>query len=428
LIQNPRDFLTGLFEAAVAAALPQQCLRSHMPAKPRGRTVVIGAGKGAAHLAQAFESLWDGPLEGVVVTRYGYGVACRHIKVMEAAHPVPDENGLRATEAIMAALSGLTPDDLVVALICGGGSALLAAPPEGFGLDDERALNEALLASGAPISVMNRVRRRFSRVKGGRLALAAHPARLVSLIVSDIPGDVLHDVASGPTLPEPEPDSGPDSEAAILDEIDLAGICLPERLRAYIGSPEAAPPPASHPVFAGQTAALLASAEVSLQAAAERARGQGVQPFILSDALEGDSRTVGAVIGAMTHRLARQRDPAPFRKPLVLLSGGETTVTLKGSGSGGPNTEFLLALAAHIEGVDGVAALSADTDGIDGNRDNAGAFVDGETVGRLRRAGLDWRAVLANNDAWTAFNTLGDLFVPGPTGTNVNDFRAVLIA
>lgn len=420
---DPRAFLTGLFDAAVAAALPDHVLRAHLPQRPRGRTVVIGAGKGAAQLARAFESLWDGPLDGVVVTRYGYAVPCERIRVLEAAHPVPDEKGLRATEAILAALSGLTPDDLVVALVCGGGSALLAAPPTGFTLDDERTLNEALLGSGAPISAMNRVRRRFSRVKGGRLALAAHPARLVSLIVSDIPGDVLHDVASGPTVPDP----APDSDQAIRDLMETARIHLPERLRTYIASSAAAPPRADDPAFAGQSVALVASAGTSLRRAGEVARQQGVVPFILSDALEGESRTVGGVLGALARRLATDPDPAPFRRPLVLLSGGETTVTLTGTGSGGPNTECLLALAARIEGLDGVVALSADTDGIDGSRDNAGAFADGTTTERLRQAGMDWQAVLANNDAWSAFNALGDLFVPGPTGTNVNDFRAVLI-
>jgi hydroxypyruvate reductase len=421
---DPRAFLTDLFDAAVAAALPEQVLRAHLPPRPRGRTVVIGAGKGAAQLARVFESLWDGPLEGVVVTRYGYAVPCDRIRVLEAAHPIPDANGVRATEAIRAALSDLTPDDLVVALICGGGSALLAAPPTGFTLDDERTLNEALLGSGAPISVMNRVRRRFSRVKGGRLALAAHPARLVSLIVSDIPGDVLHDVASGPTLPDP----APDAEEGVRDLLTGANIHLPDRIRTYITSPAAAPPPADDPVFAGQSAALVASAGTSLRAAADVAQARGVMPFILSDALEGESRTVGGVVGAVARRLAGQDDPAPFRRPLVLLSGGETTVTLTGTGNGGPNTEFLLALAARIDGLDGVTALAADTDGIDGNRDNAGAFADGTTVARLRRAGRDWQAALANNDAWGAFDVLGDLFVPGPTGTNVNDFRAVLIA
>ncbi|MQX36208.1 glycerate kinase type-2 family protein [Roseospira navarrensis] len=418
---SARPFLADLFRTAVEAALPTQVLKAHLPARPRGRTIVIGAGKGAAQLAQAFESLWDGPLEGVVVTRTGYAVPCERLRVLEASHPVPDAAGMAATDAILAALEGLTADDLVVSLICGGGSALLAAPPEGFALEDEQALNEALLASGAPISVMNRVRRRFSRVKGGRLALAAHPARVVSLVVSDIPGDVLHDVASGPTLPDP----APDSEAAIRDLIQTAGIRLPVRLLSYIGLPQAAPPAADDPRFAGHEAVLLASADTSLRAAAERARAQGVAPFILSDALEGESRTVGALVGAMARRLAG--DPAPFGKPMVLLSGGETTVTLQGQGSGGPNTEFLLALAAQIQGVEGIAALSADTDGIDGNRDNAGAYADATTIDRLRRAGLDWQAVLADNDAWTAFDELGDLFVPGPTGTNINDFRAVLI-
>ena len=407
---DPKTFLTDLFDIAVKAALPDEVMGAHLPEPPKGRTVVIGAGKGAAQLAQTFERLWDGPVSGVVVTRYGYAVPCAQIEIVEASHPVPDAAGIAATEKLISVLEGLTEDDLVVALICGGGSALLAAPPEGFTLEDEQALNKALLASGAPISAMNALRRRFSRVKGGRLAQMAAPAKLVSLVVSDIPGDVLPDVASGPTIPTE------DADCAAL--IKSYGIDLPPAVEAYLLSDAAAPPAPDHPSFARIETRLLASAQQSLLAAAAAAEAAGIAPLILSDALEGESREVGAVIGAMARYRAGEG-------PVVLLSGGETTVTLKGKGKGGPNTECLMGLAQAIDGTEGIAALSADTDGIDGSEDNAGAFVDGSTVARLREAGLDPQALLANNDAWTGFDALGDLFVPGPTGTNVNDFRAV---
>ncbi|MET0597014.1 MAG: glycerate kinase [Mesorhizobium sp.] len=414
---EPRRFLTSLFEAAVAAADPSVTLRDHLPERPKGRTVVVGAGKGSAQMAAALETLWDGPLEGVVVTRYGYAAPCRRIEVLEASHPVPDEAGLRASARLTQAVSGLTSDDLVIALISGGGSALLPAPAGSLTLADEIAVNEALLASGAPISAMNAVRKHVSAIKGGRLAAAAHPARVVSLVVSDIPGDDPALVASGPTVP----DATTREEA--LKIVEAYGIGLPTAVTAHLASPAAEAPRPDDPRFANQAVHLIASAGVSLEAAAATARSNGVEAVILSDSIEGEARVVGSVHAAIAREVAR-RD-RPFARPVVILSGGETTVTVRAKGKGGRNSEFLLALAFGIEGLEGIDALAADTDGIDGSEDNAGAFADGGTIARMRAAGVDPRAALAGNDAWSAFSAVGGLFVPGPTGTNVNDFRAI---
>ena len=419
---DPSDtaLLTRLFDAAVRAADPKAALSAALPTRPKGRTVVIGAGKGAAQMAAAFEDLWDGPLQGVVVTRYGYGAPCRHIRVMEAAHPVPDAAGMAATRALLSAVDGLTGDDLVVALVCGGGSALLPAPPEGLTLDDEADLNRALLASGAPISAMNTIRKQVSLVKGGRLARAAHPARVVSLVVSDVPGDDPAEVASGPTVADRR------DRAAALRAVETWRIALPERIRRYLDqAPDDAPSPVD-PDFGRDEVRVIASAAMSLDAAARAAEAEGIPAVILSDAIEGEAKDVGRVHAAIAREVARKG--RPFAKPVVILSGGETTVTLGGAaGRGGRNTEFLLSLALGIDGVPGIVAMAADTDGIDGSEDNAGAFADGTTAGRLRGAGHDPAALLAAHDAWGAFDAAGDLFVPGPTGTNVNDFRAILI-
>lgn len=413
-----REVLTALFTAAVQAADPRQVLARHLPPAPKGRVVVIGAGKGAAQLAAALEALWDGPLEGVVVTRYGYACPTRRIRVMEAAHPVPDAAGLAASAALFDAVRGLTADDLVIALVCGGGSALLPCPPEGLTLADEAALNRALLASGAPISVMNAIRKQVSGIKGGRLAAACHPARVVSLVVSDVPGDDPAQVASGPTVP--------DASDRATARAALAGwrIDLPARLRDWFAGEAGAAPRPDDPVFAGNEVRVIASARLSLEAAAARAGALGIPAVILSDAIEGEARDVGRVHAAFAREVAARH--RPFTPPVVILSGGETTVTLRGTGRGGRNSEFLLSLALAAEGV-GFAALAADTDGIDGSEDNAGAFADGTSAARLRGLGRDPAALLAANDAYSAFAALGDLFVPGPTGTNVNDFRAILI-
>ncbi|KAB2542794.1 hydroxypyruvate reductase [Salipiger aestuarii] len=419
-MQDHRSFLTGLFETAVAAADPRTALAPALPDHPKGRTVVIGLGKGAAQLAAAFEDLWDGPLSGVVVTRYGYATPCRHVTVMEAAHPVPDAAGLLATNALFDAVGGLTADDLVVALVCGGGSALLPAPPDGLTLDDEQALNRALLASGAPIGVMNAIRKHASRIKGGRLAAACAPARVVSLIVSDVPGDDPAQVASGPTVPDAV------DAAAALRMIAAWDIALPGNVLDHIRSQASRAPHPDDACFARNEVRVVASARLSLEAAAQAARAQGIPAAILSDSIEGEARDIGFMHAAMAREIAARG--RPFAAPVVLLSGGETTVTLRGdAGRGGRNTEFLLAFAHAIDGVAGVHALAADTDGIDGTEDNAGAFADGGTAGALRATGEDAMTRLGRNDAWGAFDAVGGLFVPGPTGTNVNDFRAVLI-
>ncbi|MBB2698891.1 UNVERIFIED_ORG: hydroxypyruvate reductase [Rhizobium esperanzae] len=415
----PRDFLKSLFDAAVRAADPLTGIKARLPEKPKGRTVVIGAGKGAAQMAQALESVWDGPLEGLVVTRYGYGCDTRHTEIIEAAHPVPDAAGLAAARRLMETVNQLTEDDLVIALVCGGGSALLPAPPKGLTLEDEIALNEMLLASGAPISAMNVVRKHLSTIKGGRLA-AATKARVVSLIVSDIPGDNPAHVASGPTVP----DSSTRHEA--LEIIRQYGLQLPQAALDHLNSPKADAPRPDDPVFSRHEHHIIASAGVSLEAAAAQAKEQGIEAAILSDAIEGESRDVALVHAAIAREvLGRNR---PFSKPVVILSGGETTVTLRGKGGkGGRNGEFALAMALAIDGQQDIHVLAADTDGIDGSEDNAGAFADGGTVKRLRTAGLDARRLLDGNDSYSGFAAVGDLFETGPTGTNVNDFRAILI-
>ncbi len=416
---DPRKFLTSVFDAAVAAADPERTIRSHLPARPKGRTVVVGAGKGAAQMAAAFEKAWEGPLEGLVVTRYGYAAPTKRLEVIEAAHPVPDAAGLQASRRLLEAVSGLTGDDLVVALICGGGSALLPSPAPGLTLADEIAVNEALLASGAPISAMNTIRKHVSTIKGGRLAAAAWPAKVVSLVVSDIPGDDPALVASGPTVPS----AGSRQDA--LAAIAAYGMRLPEAVMAHIGSAAADAPQSHDEHFSRNDVHLIASAAVSLEAAADEAKRQGIEAVILSDSIEGEAREVGFVHAAIAREVAA-RD-RPFRKPVLILSGGETTVTLKAKGKGGRNSEFLLSFAIGIDGIAGIDALAADTDGIDGSEDNAGAFCDGSSVARMRAAGMDAKAMLAGNDAWTAFDAVGDLFVPGPTGTNVNDLRAILV-
>ncbi|MDX8455119.1 glycerate kinase [Mesorhizobium sp. VK9D] len=416
---DPKSFLTSIFNAAVAAADPEKTIRDHLPARPKGRTIVIGAGKGSAQMAAAFEKVWDGPIDGLVVTRYGYGARCERIEIIEAAHPVPDAAGLEASKRLLEKVRGLTADDLVVALISGGGSALLPSPAPGLTLADEIAVNEALLASGAPIAAMNAIRKHVSTIKGGRLAAAAHPARVVSLVVSDIPGDNPALVASGPTVP----DTGSREDA--LASIAAYGMKLPDAVMAHISSPAADAPRPDDPRFAGNEVHLTASAGVSLEAAAAEAKRQGIEAVILSDAIEGEAREVGGVHAAIAREVATRN--RPFRKPVLILSGGETTVTLRAKGKGGRNSEFLLAFAIGIDDVDGIHALAADTDGIDGSENNAGAFADGSTVARMRVAGVDAKAMLAGNNAWTAFNAVGDLFVPGPTGTNVNDLRAILV-
>lgn len=424
VLDDPRSFLKSLFDAAVSAADPENVIGGFLPAPVKGRTVVIGAGKASAAMAASFERAWRarglGPLEGLVVTRYGHAKPCKSIEIIEAAHPVPDEKGAAAAGRILDWVKNLGPDDQVVALLSGGGSALLSLPPDAVGMDVKRAVNKALLVSGASIHEMNCIRKHLSLIKGGRLARAAHPAKVISLILSDVPGDDPSIVASGPTIPSAT------TRADALAIIERYKMDIPGAALAWLKSAAADAPMPNDPDFAGDSHFVIANAQMSLEAAARAARAAGVTPHILSDSIEGEARDAGAVFAAIARQIAAKNQPFP--KPCVLLSGGETTVTVRSTeGRGGRNTEFLLAFAIGIAGVPGVTALSADTDGIDGTEDNAGAFCDGETSVRLFASGKNPKTCLAQNDAFTAFMQLGDLFVTGPTRTNVNDFRAILI-
>ena len=421
MTDEPRAFLAALFDEAVKAADPLAALRAHLPERPKGRTIVVGAGKAASQMARAFESLWDGPVEGVVVAQHGPVETCERILVLQAAHPVPDEAGLQAAARLLETVRGLSADDLVIALVSGGGSSLLPAPAAGLTLEDEIAVNRALLASGAPISAMNVVRKHVSRIKGGRLAYAAFPARVVSLIISDIPGDNPAHVASGPTIPDT---STPQDALAIIRQYRMA---LPEAVMDHLGSGEAAAPGPDDPAFCRHEHHVIASARVSLEAAAAKAKAAGITPVILSDSIEGEARDIGLMHAALAREV--RCHARPFATPVVILSGGETTVTIRdeGYGKGGRNTEFLLSFAHAIDGLADVQALAADTDGRDGSENNAGAFADGTSILRMRAAGIDPRTHLMGHNAFRAFAAAGDIFDTGPTGTNVNDFRAILI-
>jgi len=425
---DPRTFLAQLFDVAVKAADPYHalapCIAQLQP--PKGRVVVIGAGKGSAQMAAALEKIWQeagvGRLDGVVVTRYGYAAHCEMIDILEAAHPVPDSNSLVAASRLKSAVSGLTSDDLVIALICGGGSALMVAPSSGLTLDDKIALNQALLASGAPIQAMNAIRKPASTIKGGKLAQACAPARLVSFIVSDIPGDNPALVSSGPTVP----DNSSIDEAR--DAIRHYNIDLPPRLAAFFADNGQAAPTDPQQKNTDNEVHIIASAACSLQVVKEFCLQHGQQAFILSDAIEGEARDIALMHAAMARETALRQQP--FRPPVVLLSGGETTVTFKQglTGSGGRNSEFTLQLALAIEGCDTITALAADTDGIDGASIHAGAFCDGRTAHKMRQLGLDPRGALAAHDSGNVLAQAGESFTTGPTGTNVNDFRAIMIA
>ena len=416
---NAQDILRQLFDAAIAAADPESCVPPHMPPDDGGRLIVIGAGKASAAMARAVERHWSGPLDGLVVTRYGHGVPCERIEIVEAAHPVPDAAGEAAAARILAKLAGLRAQDRVLALISGGGSALLAAPAAGVSLAEKRAITAALLKSGASIGEMNCVRKHLSAIKGGRLAAAAWPAPVLTLAISDVPGDDPAVIASGPTVPDPT------TAAEALAIIERYRIEIPAKLRERLQSGELETPKPGDPRLTASDYRLVASPRLMLEAAAAEARCLGIEPLILGDALEGEAREVGKVLAGVALSCARHGSPA--RKPCVLLSGGETTVTVRGQGRGGRNSEFLLGLALALDGAPGIDALAADTDGIDGSEDNAGAFVGPDTLARAKAAGVDVRTCLAGNDAWYCFSQLGDLLVTGPTRTNVNDFRAILI-
>jgi hydroxypyruvate reductase len=411
--------LRRLADAAIARAAPAR-VAEHLPPKPKGRTIVVGAGKASAAMAQAFEAAWPYDLAGLLVTRYGHAVPCRHIEIVEAAHPVPDAAGARAAKRMLALVSNLTADDLVVALMSGGGSALLTLPAPGLTLADLQSVNAALLRSGADIGAMNCLRKHLSAMSGGRLAVAAHPARVWTCAISDVPGDDPAVIASGPTVPDPT--TLADARAVVA----RYGLALPDAARARLADPAAETPKPGHPAFANATFRLVARPLESLLAAAEVARAAGVTPLVLGDAVTGEAREVGAVMAGIARAVAEH--DLPVAKPAVLLSGGETTVTVRGRGKGGRNTEFLLGFALAAAGLPGVHALAIDTDGIDGSVDNAGAMVAPDTLARLKAAGLDPAALLADNDCWSAFAAIGDLVVTGPTYTNVNDVRAVLVA
>ncbi len=420
---SDRDLLTAMFRAAVDAVSPARCLPPRLPAPPRGRTVVVGAGKAAAAMAQAVEAHWRGPLSGLVVTRYGHGAPCERIEVVEAAHPVPDAAGRRAAARILETVRGLTADDMVLCLISGGGSALLAAPAAGLTLEDKQAVNRALLKSGANITEMNCVRKHLSAIKGGRLAAACAPAKVVTLLISDVPGDDPSVIASGPTVPDPT------TFADALAVLAKYGITEPRAVLEHLHAGRDETPKPGDPRLAGGEVIMLATAQDALRAGAEVARAAGVAPVILGDSIEGEARDVAAVHAGIARQVARYG--AQFGSiaapPCVLVSGGETTVTVRGDGRGGRNAEFLLALAVALDGHPGIAALAADTDGIDGSEDNAGATLAPDSVARAAALQISAKQRLAANDGYGFFAALGDLVVTGPTRTNVNDFRAILI-
>ncbi|MGV7208236.1 glycerate kinase [Oxalobacteraceae bacterium A2-2] len=418
-MSKPRTILLDLFRAAVQAVDPLHAIAPHLPPPPRGRTVVIGAGKAAARMAEGVERSWPGPLSGLVVTRYGHGADTRHIEVIEAGHPVPDDAGHVAARRMLELVRGLTADDLVLCLISGGGSALMTLPGPGITVEDKRAINKALLNSGAPIAEMNCVRKHLSAIKGGRLALACHPARVATLVVSDVPGDDPSVVASGPTLA----DRGTQAEARRI--LDKYGIPAPDAVRALLADPAQETPKPGDPRLAGNSVAIIASAQQALEAAAEAARAAGYTPLILSNSMEGEAREVAIVHAGIARQVLAHGQPLP--RPCVILSGGETSVTVRGHGRGGRNAEFLLALAIALNGAPGVHAIACDTDGIDGTEDNAGALIAPDTLARAAQLGLDPQALLANNDGYRYFAALGDLVCTGPTRTNVNDFRAILV-
>ncbi|HEY0833451.1 MAG TPA: glycerate kinase [Azospirillum sp.] len=415
----PRDLLRRMFDAAVDAAQPAHCVVPHLPAAPKGRLVVIGAGKASAAMARAVEEHWPGDLSGLVVTRYGYAVPCRRIGIVEAAHPVPDAAGLAAARRIRELVRGLTPDDLVLCLISGGGSALLPLPLDGLTLEDKQAVNRALLTSGATISEMNCVRRHLSAIKGGRLAAACHPARVVTLLLSDVPGDDPMDIASGPTVADPT------TCADALAIIRRHGIAVPPAVLEVLESGRGESIKPGDPRLAGIDTRMAATPQMALEAAAAVARAAGIPAHILSDRIEGEAREVGKAMAGIALQVARHGQP--FTAPCVLLSGGETTVTVRGRGRGGRNVEFLLALGVALDGCPGVHALAGDTDGVDGVEEVAGGHLAPDSLARAWAMGIKPRDRLDDNDGHGFFEALGDSLVTGPTLTNVNDFRAILI-
>jgi glycerate 2-kinase len=420
---SPRALLTETLAAAIAAVHPSGCVARYLPAPPRGKTVVVGAGKAAAAMAAAVEAAWTGPIEGLVVTRYQHAVPTSAIEVLEAGHPFPDESGQQAAKRILAIAEGLGPDDLLLSLVSGGGSALLALPGPGVALADKQLMTKALFRAGAPISVLNTVRGRLSAIKAGRLAKAALPARVFSLVISDIPGDDPRLIASGPTLPA-------DGRADVLALLQHYGVTPPDSVARALASAESAPPTFSAAERERIGWAVCARPQDAFVAAAEKARNAGLAVVYLGERIEGEARVVGQVHAGIAQAIQAGCGPVPA--PALILSGGETTVTLRdhnkgAAGRGGRNVEFLMGLTEALAGQAGIFALAADTDGIDGSEDNAGAFVGPDTIARGLAAGVSLASHMENNDGYSYFAALDDLVVTGPTRTNVNDFRAVLV-
>lgn len=416
---QPRDLLRRMFAAAVEAAQPVHCIPTNLPAPPKGRCIVVGAGKASAEMARVVENHWPGPLEGLVVTRYGYAVPCQRIEILEASHPVPDEAGLAAAGRILQRVSGLTADDLVLCLISGGGSALLPLPLEGLTLEDKQLVNRVLLKSGATINEMNCVRRHLSAIKGGRLAAACHPARVVTLLISDVPGDKPSDIASGPTVADPS------TCADALAILRRYGITLPRQVQEVLESGRGESIKPGDDRLRGSATHIIATPQMALEAAAKVARAAGITPHILGDSIEGEARDVGKVMAGVARQIVLHGQP--LTAPCVLLSGGETTVTVRGTGRGGRNVEFLLSLGVALNGLPGVHALAGDTDGVDGQEEIAGAYLAPDSLQRAWALGMRPQDRLADNDGHGFFGALGDAIVTGPTLTNVNDFRAILI-
>ena len=423
---DTRELLRRMFAAAIASAQPSRCIPPHLPTPltlGRGRLIVIGAGKASAAMARAVEAHWAGrpaQLGGLVVTRYGYAVACDHIEIVEAAHPVPDAAGLKAAERMLQLVQGLSSEDLVLCLISGGGSSLLPLPLPGITLEHKQAVNRALLKSGATISEMNCVRRHLSAVKGGRLAAACHPARVLTLLISDVPGDNPMDIASGPTVPDPT------TCADALAIVRRYGIALPPAVLEVLESGRGESIKPGDPRIAGARTRMIATPQMALEAAAAVAQGAGVAAHILGDAIEGEARDVGKVMAGIALQVAERGQPV--QAPCVLLSGGETTVTLRGQGRGGRNVEFLLSLGVALNGHPRIHAMAGDTDGVDGQEEIAGALLVPDSLARAWGQGIKPQDSLANNDGHGFFQALGDSVITGPTLTNVNDFRAIFIA
>lgn len=418
MLDKPQ-FLYNLFTSAVDASHPKSLLEKYLPADRSGKVIVVGAGKGAAAMALAFEKAWQGPLEGMVVTRYGHSEDCRHIRVIEASHPVPDSAGETAAREMLAMLENLTPQDQVFFLLSGGGSSLLSLPAPGISLEQKKSINSALLKSGAAIDEINCVRKHLSAIKGGRLAIACRPARLYTYAISDVPGDDPSIIASGPSVADPS------TSQQALDILHRYRIEIPDSIRDWLQD-RASETPKPDELPAEETPyCLIATPRQALQAAASYAEACGVNALVLGDTIEGEAREVARVFAGIARYI--QSTDEPIKRPCVILSGGETTVTLRGNGRGGRNAEFLLALANCLQGAPGIFALAADTDGIDGSEDNAGALLTPETPEKAKGLGLSMAASLDNNDGYGFFSALGDLLVTGPTRTNVNDFRAIYI-